>query len=386
MSNPFPSDRPNVGNWAETTGRTRRWISRSFWLIALAVTAPAAVNNPAAAQEDQSPPVPVFDAPPQPADDVGIDQAPPVPPEPGEPSPTGNSEPTGANVYMVEDGDVEAALQGPPVPEPGAAEPSGISLLTLIYQGGWFVLPIALMSVLVVMLAVERFISLRQGKIIPARLVQRLGEMVRSEELFNPEQAYELCRERSSPTAQVVAAMLQRTGQPLSSIETAANETIQREADRCAAPVRWLTLAAAATPLMGLLGTVWGMIVAFHESSTLTADQSRSEQLSEGIYTALVTTLAGLAVAIPAAILAQYLENRISKLFHRIEELAFRIAPVLGQFAGRSRLDDSGRMRNAHPGILPGAPASALPPPAPPPSHSAHNGSHTPVAPPVAAS
>ena len=59
------------------------------------------------------------------------------------------------------------------------------------------------------------------------------------------------------------------------------------------------------------------MIVAFHESTTLTPDRSRSEQLSEGIYTALVTTLAGLIVAIPAAMLALYLENRLAKLFHQ---------------------------------------------------------------------
>ena len=84
-------------------------------------------------------------------------------------------------------------------------------------------------------------------------------------------------------------------------------------------------------PLMGLLGTVWGMIVAFHEATTLTPDRSRSEQLSEGIYTALVTTLAGLVVAIPAAILALYLENRLARLFHKVEKLAFDVAPGLTQ-------------------------------------------------------
>ena len=106
--------------------------------------------------------------------------------------------------------------------------------------------------------------------------------------------------------------------------------------------IRWLNLAAAATPLMGLLGTVWGMIVAFHESTTLTADRSRSEQLSEGIYTALVTTLAGLVVAIPAAILAQYLENRVANLFHKIEQFAFELAPALERFQGRKCLRNDG--------------------------------------------
>ena len=84
------------------------------------------------------------------------------------------------------------------------------------------------------------------------------------------------------------------------------------------------------------------MIVAFHESTTLTADRSRSEQLSEGIYTALVTTLAGLVVAIPAAVLALYLENRLGKLFRRVEKLAFDIAPAVAQFHGRRRMDANG--------------------------------------------
>jgi biopolymer transport protein ExbB len=110
-----------------------------------------------------------------------------------------------------------------------------------------------------------------------------------------------------------------------------------------------------------LLGTVWGMIVAFHQSTILTADRSRSEQLSEGIYTALVTTLAGLIVAIPASILALYLENRLIKMFHRIEELAFRVAPALNRFTGNHRLDSDGRLHAID------ALAPPLQPPLPPP-------------------
>ena len=122
---------------------------------------------------------------------------------------------------------------------------------------------------------------------------------------------------------------------------------------------------------MGLLGTVWGMIVAFHESTTLTPDRSRSEQLSEGIYTALVTTLAGLIVAIPAAILAQYLENRITKLFHRIEQAAFDVAPGLARFRGRRRLDVSGAL---HPIDEPMAPPAADAPKPPPPPQKKRGG------------
>lgn len=248
-------------------------------------------------------------------------------------------------------------LEPPPI-----VEPTGIDLLSLITRGGSFMIPIGLMSLLVVTLAVERLLSLRTSKVLPRALVNELEAMSSNYDTFSPATAYEVCGESPSPAARVISAMLLRTGQPLGEIERTATETAQREADDYAGPIRWLNLAAAATPLMGLLGTVWGMIVAFHESTTLTPDRSRSEQLSEGIYTALVTTLAGLAVAIPAAILAQYLENRLSRLFHQIEELAFDIAPGLARFSGRSRLDPLGMMR---PIERPDSSTPPLPPPAP---------------------
>ncbi len=281
-----------------------------------------------------------------------------------------------ADDVIVDAADIESVMNEAPDDgqQLGSDQPSGIDLLSLISRGGWFMLPIGLMSMLVVTLTIERTLSLRTRKIIPPELVEELGELVANQDHFPPATAYEVCQENRSPAGRVIASMLMRTGQPLGEIERAATETIQREADRYAAPVRWLTLAAAATPLMGLLGTVWGMIVAFHQSSTLTADRSRSEQLSEGIYTALVTTLAGLVVAIPAAIFAQYLENRITKLFQRIEELAFAVAPGLVRFTGRSKLDIDGNLRPIDGAAPP--PVNSLPPvdgqhangsPAPPP-------------------
>lgn len=254
--------------------------------------------------------------------------------------------------------------------EPVADEsaPSGIDLLTLIARGGNFMIPIGIMSLMVVALAFERSVMLRRRVLLPPRLERELRALNSPSHQFDPSEAFRACQRYPSAGARVIQAMLMRTGQPLGEIERAANETIEREADRCAGPLRWLTLAAAATPLMGLLGTVWGMIVAFHESTTLTPDRTRSEQLSEGIYTALVTTLAGLVVAIPAAILALYLENRLSKLFHRVEEFAFEIAPGLERFTGRRRLDSEGSLHSMENSAV--SESLQPTPPPPPPSRS----------------
>lgn len=257
--------------------------------------------------------------------------------------------------------------------QPPVSKPSGIDLLSLISKGGSFMIPIGLMSMLVVTLAVERMLTLRRKRVIPKKLIEKLENLADPIDRFNPSMALAACREHPSPASTAIEAMLMRTGQPLADVERAATEAIQREADDHAAPIRWLSLAAAATPLMGLLGTVWGMIVAFHESTTLTPDRSRSEQLSEGIYTALVTTLAGLVVAIPAAILAQYLENRLAKYFHRIERVAFALAPGLSRFVGRARLDADGSLRSIAP-ISQGSQA------VPPPSSTSPLASQPPVA------
>jgi biopolymer transport protein ExbB len=240
--------------------------------------------------------------------------------------------------------EIQELMEEPAVEPVAESQPSGIDLLTLIARGGAFMIPIGLMSLMVVALAFERMVMMRQRILLPPQLELELRELNAPTDQFDPAEAFQACGRHPSALANVIRAMLMRTGQSLGEVERTANETIEREADRYAAPLRWLTLAAAATPLMGLLGTVWGMIVAFHESTTLTPDRTRSEQLSEGIYTALVTTLAGLVVAIPAAYLALYLENRLAKLFHQVEEFAFEMAPGLDRFSGKRRLDADGRM------------------------------------------
>ena len=154
--------------------------------------------------------------------------------------------------------------------------------------------------------------------------MRQLGKMQESSSL-DPRRAYRLCQEYPSAAASVIKAMLMRVGRPQDEIEHAVEEASQREADRMHANVRWLRLAAAVSPLMGLFGTVWGMIRAFHQTTTMLPGQNKADYLAEGIYLALVTTLGGLAVAIPAVIIAYYFEGRIESIFHRIDEMLFHL-------------------------------------------------------------
>ncbi|WP_050769322.1 MotA/TolQ/ExbB proton channel family protein [Blastopirellula marina] len=213
-----------------------------------------------------------------------------------------------------------------------------LHLVALILKGGQMMIPIGLMSLLVVTLAFERAIALRRGRIIPAELVEGLEQMQFAPDGFQPRDAYRLCKKYPSAMANIVESMLARVGRPQAEVVHAVNEASEREADRLYSNVRWLTLAAGVTPLMGLLGTVWGIIWAFYKTTQLEIGGNRANQLAEGIYVALVTTLGGLVVAIPAAILAQYFESRIISLFHQIDERLFGLLPAIEQYEGKTRI------------------------------------------------
>jgi len=253
---------------------------RSYWLLGLAVVfaAMAIVLGSASwaqeAAEDDAGPAAAFDAP---------DNAP-------------------------EAGQTEDAASTPETNRL-QEEIKGINVLSLLVKGGWFMVPIGLMSLLVVTFVVERFIALRRNRVLPADLIAELGQLGGSQGAFDPRRAYRICQKYPSAASTVIRAMLLKVGRPHSEVEHAVAEASEREADRIYGNVRWLNLAAAVTPLMGLLGTVWGMIRAFHDTTQLVPGQNKADYLAEGIYVALVTTLGGLVVAIPAAIFAHYFDS-----------------------------------------------------------------------------
>jgi biopolymer transport protein ExbB len=242
-------------------------------------------------------------------------------------------------------------------PSGGGANSESINIFKLLVQGGFFMIPILVMSIMVVTVVIERFIGLRKSKVLPSGLVAGLGKLGGPQGGFDPRSAYKLCQQYPSAAANVVRAMLLKVGRPHSEVEHAVSEASEREGNRLFANVRWLNLAAAVAPLLGLLGTVWGMIRAFHNTTLLTPDVNKAEYLAEGIYVALVTTLGGLCVAIPAAICAHHFEGRIQSLFHEIDEMLFNLMPQIERFEGRVRFSRQMGDGEANSG------AAAAPPP-----------------------
>ena len=230
----------------------------------------------------------------------------------------------------------------PPVKAPSPKKSAEIDILQLALAGGIFMIPICGMSILAVTMAVERFIGLRQSRVLPPGLIAGLGQLGGSQATFDPRKAYRLCQQYPSAASNIIRAMLLRVGRPLPEIESAVAQASQREADRLYANVKWLNLAASLSTMLGLIGTIQGMILAFHQLQGLEPDQDRTAVLANGIYTALVTTFAGLAVAIPSALFSHMFEGRIQGQFRQIEELTFHLMPQLERYEGRVRFSRQG--------------------------------------------
>jgi biopolymer transport protein ExbB len=230
-----------------------------------------------------------------------------------------------------------AAVAEEQVDSHSLATPS-IRIWDLAVAGGIFMIPIAGMSLLAVTMAIERLFALRRQRVLPRGLVRGLNELEQRSGGFDVEAAIELCRKNPSAAANVVKAMLARAGRPLGEIELAVNQASQREADRLYANVRWLNLAASLSVMLGLIGTIQGMMMIFHQMQITDPTADRAALLAGGIYTKLVCTFAGLSVAIPSAFFSHLFEGRIQAIFREIEELVFTLLPQLQWHEGGARV------------------------------------------------
>jgi biopolymer transport protein ExbB len=224
----------------------------------------------------------------------------------------------------------------PASPKPATSQiTEKINLWELYLAGGVLMVPITMMSFIAVAFGIERALGLRRRKILPPRLLGELERLAAQKGGLDPRQAFRLCQQYPSTAANVIRSMLLKIGRPASELEHAVAEANEREAARLYSNVRWLNLCTTVTPLMGLLGTVQGMIQAFFVTAHLPVGANKAESLAQGIYVALVTTFGGLTVAIPAAMLSHFFEGRIQRLFRDLDEVLLGLLPQFQRFEGK---------------------------------------------------
>ena len=197
-------------------------------------------------------------------------------------------------------------------------------MLEFLGKGGFFMVPILLCSVTAVGIFVERLFSLRRRRVAPAELVRKVEALVESEDLGA---AGELLDRSPAAIARVLAAGFRAAGQRRAVVKEHMEEAGRREAAGLVRFVDTLGTIAGVSTLLGLLGTISGMIEIFSVVSVQSAVNPGT--LAGGISEALVTTLAGLSVAVPTIVMHRYLLNKAAALTLEMERLSLRFPDLL---------------------------------------------------------
>ncbi|MCR9247878.1 MAG: MotA/TolQ/ExbB proton channel family protein [bacterium] len=193
--------------------------------------------------------------------------------------------------------------------------------------GGVLMWPILGSSVVVVGLALERYLSLRRARVLP-RVVVDAVEQVRE---GRADVIAAGILEAKAPGARVLAAGLRRRGRRLADVEKAMEDQMIKEQARLRGNIRGITLCAAIAPLLGLLGTVLGIADAFAAvEQTGLGNSDSSEALAAGIKSALYTTIFGLGVAIPATLVSAHLHARVRRLVLTVSDA---VTPAVDRLA-----------------------------------------------------
>lgn len=194
------------------------------------------------------------------------------------------------------------------------------NLLQVLHDGGPMMIPIAICSFLLMVFVFERAVSLRKGRVIPRPFVDRFLTQLRERQL-DRDTALELCEENRSPVSEVFAAAVKKWGRPSVEIEQAVIDAGERVTTGLRKYLRLFNGICTISPMLGLLGTVLGMISSFNSIATSNA-MGRPDLLASGIGEALLTTAAGLCVAIPAMIVYLCFVSRVDQLIIQIDLLS----------------------------------------------------------------
>lgn len=194
----------------------------------------------------------------------------------------------------------------------------------MILAGRYMMIPISLASLIGLTVIIERALVLRQGKVVVPEIAGAVESLSASTDLSV---AYAICERKPGPFANVVKAGLDHADNDWTIMRDVLEEAGRQEANRLTRRLGILETVAAVSPLLGLLGTVLGMIRVFGTISL--AGLGNPETLSSGISEAMVTTAAGLIIGIPALVAHNWLSGRADRIIFDLEYYASKVLDTL---------------------------------------------------------
>ncbi len=230
-------------------------------------------------------------------------------------------------LYFVQQDDLaEAAMQTEPV-----VEEKTLSLFDLMFSGGLggqiIIIILFVLLFVAVYIYFERLFAIKAASKIDKNFMLQIKDSVLN---GNIESAKIRCAQSDSPVARLTEKGISRIGSPLEDINTAIENAGRLEVYKLEKNVSVMATIAGAAPMIGFLGTVIGMVIAFHELAT-SSGQAQMGALAEGIYTAMTTTVAGLIVGIIAYIGYNHLVVKTDKMVHQMEATAVDFLDLLNE-------------------------------------------------------
>ncbi len=206
-------------------------------------------------------------------------------------------------------------------------EVADLSVWQLCIEGGFIMIPLAILALVAIYIFFERAIAIRRAAHEDKSFMQRIKDYIIDGEL---ESARRLCSQTGTPYARLIDKGISRIGRPMNDVLVAIENTGNIEIARLGKGLPWLATTAAGAPMLGFLGTVMGMVEAFYNLASA-GSSANIDVLAGGIYEALVTTVAGLIVGIIALFAYNYLVARINGIMNILEAKTMEFMDLLNE-------------------------------------------------------
>ena len=197
-------------------------------------------------------------------------------------------------------------------------------MFEFLAKGGVLMIPLGVCSILALAIIIERALNLRPSRILPADLLQQARQLLAENQVG---EAVILCRRQPSSIGRILLAAISNYDKEKEELKGIVEDAGRQEVPVLDRYLGVLGTIAAISPLLGITGTIFGMIRVFATISE--KGVAHPSQLAGGIYEALITTAAGLVIAIPTLIFYNYFTTKSNRLILELEKQAFRVVEIL---------------------------------------------------------
>lgn len=202
-----------------------------------------------------------------------------------------------------------------------------MSLWKLCLEGGWTMVPLAILLLIAIYVFIERTLAINAASREDENFMRRIRGYIQEGEI---QSALNLCHNTNTPHARLIAKGISRIGRPVNDVLVAIENTGNIEIATLSRGLPWLATTAAGAPMLGFLGTVIGMVQAFYAIAQA-GSSATIDHFASGIYSALVTTVAGLIVGIIALFGYNYLVARVNKIMNTLEARTMEFMDMLNE-------------------------------------------------------